>query len=192
MKGLRGSRRAVAGLACALVLTGCSTFEGTGDKGYVSGDGRVTQVAAVDRGEPIVLEGEDLEGQPLDLADYRGKPVVVNVWGSWCAACRIETPDLLEAEEELEGVAEFVGINSRDTSTAQALSYERRAGITFPSFYSPTGEAALAFPQLAIATVPATIVLDAEGRVAATIPGGLPSAQTLVDVVEDAAGSTDG
>ena len=46
-----------------------------------------TDVKAVDRGEPIELTGTDLDGEEVDLADLRGKPVVVNVWASWCPPC---------------------------------------------------------------------------------------------------------
>ena len=107
-------------LACLLlgtaVLTGCTSLQGAGDKGYVTSDGQLELVAAADRGEPIELEGEDLDGEPLSLADFRGKVTVVNVWGAWCADCRIEQDDLTEAAEETADVAEFVGIDIRDAS----------------------------------------------------------------------------
>ena len=57
--------------------------------GYVSGDGAVRDRCRRTSGsEPVELSGTTLDGQPLDLADARGKVVVVNVWGSWCAPCR--------------------------------------------------------------------------------------------------------
>ncbi|GAA4362215.1 TlpA disulfide reductase family protein [Nocardioides caricicola] len=176
-------------LACALLLsTGCSSLEGTGDKGYVSGNGEVQIVKATDRGDPVEYAGEDLEGDPIALADFRGKPTVVNVWGSWCAECVAEAPDLVDAAEELGDSASFVGINLRDGSTAQALSHDEKYGVEYPSFYEPDGKALLAFPGvLTPRAVPATVVLDAEGRVAASILGPIPSTQTLVDVVEDVA-----
>lgn len=175
-------------LAAALLLSGCSSLEGTGDKGYISGNGAVQVIAAEDRGDPIEYAGEDLEGDPIAMSDFRGKPTVVNVWGSWCVECVAEAPDLVEAADEIGDTANVVGLNIRDGSTAQALAHDRKYGVEYPSFYEPDGKALLAFPGvLSPRAVPATVVLDADGRVAASILGQIPSAQTLVDVVEEVA-----
>lgn len=179
-------------LAVLLLLTGCSGVAGTGEKGYVTGDGAVRVVDAEERDEPVELTGEGLDGEQLDLADFRGSVTVVNVWGAWCAQCRYEMPDLVEAAAETEGVAKFVGINIRDASTSQAISFNRKFGVTYPSFYSPDGKALLPFHDtIPPNAIPSTVVLDAEGRVAAAIIGVLPSAATLVGVVEDVAESSD-
>jgi thiol-disulfide isomerase/thioredoxin len=177
-----------ASLAVALLVSGCSSLEGSQDLGYVSGDGAVQVIDAGQREDPIELTGEDLHGDPLDLADFRGKPTVVNVWGSWCAECVAEASDLVDAAEELGGQASFVGINTRDSSPANALAHDRKYGVEYPSFYSPDGRALLEFPGvLTPRTVPATVILDSDGRVAASILGAIPSTRTLVDVVEDVA-----
>jgi len=95
----------------------------------------------------------------------------------------------VDAADELGDSASFVGINLRDGSTAQALAHDKKYGVEYPSFYEPDGKALLAFPGvLTPRAVPATVVLDAEGRVAASILGPIPSTQTLVDVVEEVAG----
>lgn len=180
-------RRAAAALVVPLLLlAGCSDVEGTGDTGYVTSNGQVSLVPVEDRDDAVALEGEDLDGAELSLEEFRGAPVVVNVWGSWCPPCRAEAPDLVVAAEELEGRAAFVGINSRDSSTAQAKSFEATYEVPYPSFYSPDGRALLAFEgALGPRTIPATIVLDADGRVAASIIGRVPSAGTVVSLVED-------
>src|SRR4051794_30004657 len=181
-------RLALGPLLACLLLTGCSSLQGTGDKGFVTGDGRISQVPPADRGDPVELAGKDLDGKALDLSSLRGKPVVVVVWGSWCAPCRAEAPDVVKAAERLRPAASFVGVNTRDGSTDQAASFVRSFGVPYPSFYSPDGEALLAFQgTLGPNTIPAFVVLDAQGRVAASIRGELPSVTTLVDVVHDAA-----
>lgn len=157
----------------------------TGDKGYLTADGQVVQYDAADRGEPVSLSGEDLEGEPLELEAFRGKPVVVVVWGSWCAPCRAEAPDVVGAAEDLGERAQFVGVNIRDTSTAQAKSFVRTFDVPYPSFYSPDGKALLPLGSLPPNAIPSFVVLDADGRVAATIIGQLPSRTTLVEVTED-------
>ncbi|NYD43489.1 TlpA family protein disulfide reductase [Nocardioides panaciterrulae] len=179
-------------LACLLALTGCSSLQGTGDKGYVSGDGSVRVVAAADRGQPVQLTGEDLDGKPLDLTDLRGKPTVVVVWGAWCVDCRAEAPQLVAAAKRLGDRAGFVGIDVRDGSPEQAQSFVRHFGVPYRSFYSPDGRALLQFQgTLSPRTIPSTVVLDGDGRIAASIIGQIPSTTTLVDVVEDvAAGRT--
>lgn len=180
-------------LTSVLLLSGCSAFgglDGTGEKGYISGDGAIVQRAVEEREEPISLEGEDLDGEPLDLADLRGRPAVVVVWGSWCPPCVEEAPDVVAAAEQLEGEASFVGLNLRDGNQAQAQAFERNYDVPFPSFYSPDGREMLAFQGvLTPRSIPAFVVLDDEGRVAASINGGLPSKQTLIDLVEDVGGA---
>lgn len=146
------------------------------------------QLDPPDRGEPVSLTGEGLDGRELSLADFRGTPVVAVVWGSWCAPCRSEAPDLVAAAEELGDRAQFVGINIRDGSQAQAESFVRRFELPYPSYYSPDGEALLAFSgTLTPNAIPSTVVLDREGRVAASIIGELPSTMTLVEIVEEVA-----
>ena len=173
-------------LAGLLALAGCSSLQGTGDKGYITGTGTVRQVAAVDRGEPINLSGKDLDGAALSLDDLRGKPVVVVVWGSWCTPCRAEAPDVVAAAEELGPDAQFVGINIRNASVAESQGFVRTFGVPYPSFFSPDGKALLSFAgTLTAYTIPSFVVLDEEGRVGASIIGGLPSTTTLVNLVQD-------
>lgn len=174
--------------ACLLVLTGCSSLEGTGERGFVTGDGRVAQLAPAERDEPVELAGEDLDGDPVDLADLRGKPVVVVVWGSWCAPCRKEAPDVVGAARDLGDTAQFLGLNIRDASTAQARGFVRTFDVPYPSVYSPDGKALLPFSgTLPPNSIPSFVVLDSEGRVAASIIGELPSRTTLVEVTEEVA-----
>ena len=161
-------------------------MEGTGDKGYISGDGRVTQLLPEEREEPIVLSGEDLDGEVLDVEDFRGKPVVIVVWGAWCPPCRAEAPAVVDAAEQLGEDVQFVGIDIRDSSPEQAKSFVRTFDVPYPSFYSPDGKAMLPLSgTLTPNSVPSFVVLDQEGRVAASILGELPSTTTLVEITED-------
>ena len=181
-------KRTLLGVAVPLLLalTACTSLQGTGDKGFVTGDGRIRTVEAVDRKDPIELSGNDLDGKPLDIADFRGKPVVVAVWGSWCGPCRGEAPDVVAAATELGDRAQFVGINLRDSSTDNAKAFVRNFEVPYPSIYSPDGQAMLQFSgTLGPRTIPAFVVLDGDGRIAASIIGELPSTQTLVDLVAD-------
>ncbi|WP_122816229.1 TlpA disulfide reductase family protein [Nocardioides pantholopis] len=188
---MSGSRaRSGVLLACLLLLLpGCSSLGGTNDGGYISGEGRVVQFEPGDRSDPIELAGKTLEGDPIDLAERRGEVVVVNAWWSGCPPCRTEMPMLVEAERELAELdVSFVGVNIRDNSPANGLAFQRQFGVDYPSIYAVDGQALLAFSGVTnLRTIPTTLVLDREGRVAALVNGDIPSKLTLVDVVEEVA-----
>ena len=168
-----------------LLLAGCNSLGGTGDKQYISGDGRITEVKAADRGEPISLAGKTLDGSSLSLADLRGKPVVVNVWWSGCPPCRAEQPMLNRVAEDLGSSAHLIGINIRDSSPDIGSAYVRKFHVPYPSLYDPSGKTLLAFQgRLSPRTIPATLVLDPEGRIAASIIGRVPTKLTLTDLVD--------
>lgn len=167
------------------MLTGCSNLSGTGDKGYITGPGVPVEVDPADRGGAIELSGTDLDGEVIDLADLRGKPVVVNVWWSQCPPCRVEQPDLNEAHDELGDRVAFVGINIRDSSTDAARSYVRGFEVPYASIFSADGSALLPFAgTLNPRSIPSTVVLDDQGRIAASVQGRLPTTQTLVSLAE--------
>ncbi|TDC21530.1 TlpA family protein disulfide reductase [Streptomyces sp. 8K308] len=165
---------ATAALAGVLLLGACSGGEGGSTSGdgtnYVEGTGEITQVAAAERTEAPDLTGETLDGEEISLSDYRGEVVVLNVWGSWCAPCRAEAPHLVAAEEATadQGVR-FLGLNTRDLSVDNALAFERRYEIGFPSFYDPNGRLIGEFPNgvLNPQAIPSTLIIDREGRIAA-------------------------
>jgi len=184
----RLSRLAIAA-ACLWVLSGCSGLQGTGGLQYIEGNGNVLQVQPAGRGEPVELTGTSLTGESIDLAGLRGKPAVINVWWSGCVPCRTEMPMLVAAADELKDTAYFVGINIRDYSVEQAQAFAVAKGVDYPSIYDDKGQALLAFSgDLSPRTTPATLVLDAQGRVAALISGPIPSQLTLTDLVEQIAG----
>jgi thiol-disulfide isomerase/thioredoxin len=179
-----------ATLTCLLLLTGCSSLGGTGDKGYISGDHSVRLIDDSDRSGPVDLTGDSLTGDPIDSADYEGKVVVVNVWWSGCGPCRTEMPMLAEASQELGDQVQFLGINIRDSSQSQGLAFSHDAGVEYPSIYDPNGQAMLEFSgKVSLVSTPSTVILDPEGRVAAVIAGDVPTKQTLLDVVDDVAGT---
>lgn len=172
----------------AAALAGCSSSASSAGSGvsFVAGNGTITYVAADDRRRPVALSGTTLDGERLDIAAYRGNPVVLNVWGSWCSPCRAEAPALQEAHERLRAdhVA-FVGIDTRDDDPAQALAFQRRFGITYPSIVDSGGAALLSLRGAASPkSVPTTLVLDEHGRVAVRVNGPVDTT-TLVGLVQD-------
>ena len=180
-------------LVLTLVVSGCGGLSGTGGQQYVAGNGQVTEVRAADRGEPIEMSGTTLDGQRLSLSDLRGQVVVVNVWWSACPPCRAETPDLVEVASSRDHPAAFVGVNIRDGGRAAAQAFVRSHHVPYPSVFDPSGRALLPFSgTLSPRSVPATVVLDPQGRIASTVIGPLPSALTLEELIDDAAGGSQG
>lgn len=177
----------VAALLASTALVACSNDIGSsGDSGFVAGKGIITRLPVAERRQPGQVAGESIDGKPLSLDDYKGKTVVVNVWGSWCAPCRSEADDLTAASKELSGDGvQFLGINSRDLDRAAAQAFQRRFEVPYPSIYDQKGKTLLAFRgTLSPNAIPSTVVIDEKGRVAASVIGETTKA-TLVGLVQD-------
>lgn len=96
-------------------------------------------------------------------------------------------PDLVAASEELKDV-EFLGINIRDHDVQRARLFNEQFEVPYPSIFSPDGQALLAFSgTLSPRTIPSTVVLDEQGRIAATVIGPIPSQRTFIQLVRDIA-----
>ncbi len=187
-------RRSAAALAVVALaggaLTGCSRNDvgSSGAQGYVAGKGIITSLAVADRKRPGSVAGTTLDGKQTALSDYRGKIVVVNVWGSWCPPCRAEAPMLAKAARDLasKGVV-FLGINSRNPERAGPRAFERRYDVPYDSIYDPDGQTLLAFHgTLAPNSIPSTVIIDRQGRVAASVIGEITRG-TLDGLVHDVA-----
>ncbi|MEU0132087.1 MULTISPECIES: TlpA disulfide reductase family protein [unclassified Streptomyces] len=175
----RASRRrftllAATAVAGALTLSACSgdgtKAGGGGNTNFVTGSGGISTVAKGERTAAPALEGATLDGKSLDVADYRGKVVVLNFWGSWCSPCRAEAKHFVKVAKETgnQGV-QFVGVNTRDPQKSLAVSFEEDFGVTYPSLYDPSGKLLLRFPKgtLNPQAIPSTVVIDRQGKLAA-------------------------
>ncbi|MFH8381024.1 TlpA family protein disulfide reductase [Kitasatospora sp. NPDC018058] len=166
--------------AAALVLTGCSSSgsssSGDGQVGFVTVKGtNLSKADAGKRGDAPDISGETLEGNPVKLSDYRGKVVVLNVWGSWCGPCREEAKNLQAvADEYKDKDVQFLGVNTRDSDKTNAIRFEQEKGVTFPSLFDPAGTQLLKFPKGSLnpQSIPTTLIVDRDGKLAARAVGG--------------------
>lgn len=173
----RARSRAVlstAGVAvAALVLSACSsggTSGGSGNTNFITGSDGIATVKKGDRQAAPDLSGKTIDGKTLSTADYKGKVLVVNVWGSWCSPCRAEADNLVQvAKATADKDVQFVGLNTRDTSTEPAVAFEKKYAVPYLSLYDPTGRLMLRFKKgtLNPQAIPSTIVIDRDGKIAA-------------------------
>ena len=193
----RRLRFAAALAVAARAVTGCSSdplaeqYRSGSGQGYISGDGAYTVIAAEERSEPVSFEGELDSGGTISTDDLAGQVYVVNFWYASCPPCRVEAPDLEALYQEFsddqggEGVP-FIGVNIRDEA-AQSRAFAEEFGVSYPSILDvEDGAVRLAFAgQVSPTAVPTTLVVDAEGRVAARISGIVSEPSTLRSMVAD-------
>lgn len=107
----------------------------------------------------------DLDGQPVRLADFAGRPVVLNFWATWCMPCRVEAPSF-EAFARSHPDIPVLGI-AADGSPEALRAAAAELGITYPIV---RGDRAT-LSAYGVEVYPTTVVVDAEGRVATSHAG---------------------
>jgi thiol-disulfide isomerase/thioredoxin len=189
----------VAAVVLAVAAVAVVALAGGGGTGLVpeAGTGQVQTVA---RGVVVVPEaqrrplpafaGQTFDGGSLDLASLRGRPLVLNFWSSWCGPCRAEQQGLELANKELSGRGvRMVGVNIRDDRGA-AAAYLEEFEVGYPSLFDRPAVLPARLGALGPVGPPHTLVVDAQGRVAAAVGGVLPGvrperqAALLADLVE--------
>lgn len=172
----RRLRAGAAGLAVAsLVLTGCTGGDDAVERGqnfeFVAPGGQTDiDYPVADRQELPNVSGEDLmnDGQQLSLDRFRGKVIVLNLWGQWCPPCRAEASELqkIQVDNAAKGV-QVVGLDVRDSSKDAPRDFVKDRGLTYPSIYDEPGRSLLPLTGYPRNAVPSTIVIDKQHRVAA-------------------------
>lgn len=170
--------RLLALLGSLVLLAGCT---GDSDSVDVTNGGEFRFVEGTPAGDVIPpderaaapdFSGTLLDGKRFESAQLDGEVAVINFWGSWCAPCRVETPEFSEvAAATADDGVQFLGINVKETDKQFAQAFVDRFDIAFPSLHDPRGEVALAFRDYPANAIPSTIVLDPQGRVAAVYTG---------------------
>ncbi|WES64268.1 TlpA disulfide reductase family protein [Microbacter sp. GSS18] len=192
----RAAASALAALTLTAVIAGCSAdplaeqYRAGDNKGFIAADGfRVVEVPEDERGEPVEFSGVLDTGDAVSSDEYAGDVVVVNFWYAACAPCRVEAPELAAAAAEFaDEQVSFLGVNIYDGADA-SLAFAETYGIEYPSaLATEDGSIKLAFADVTpLNAVPTTVVLDAEGRVAARFIGAVTgeSYSILTTVVDD-------
>ena len=139
----------------------------------------VTVIPAEERQQTIVIAGQTADKTELSTAQYAGDIVVVNAWASWCPPCIEELPLLASAAEAYadKGVT-FLGLNSMDDPIAAASLLGSSA---YRSIDDRDGAILATIPGVPPRSLPSTVILDRQGRIAVRVigpvkPGQLESA----------------
>jgi cytochrome c biogenesis protein CcmG/thiol:disulfide interchange protein DsbE len=135
---------------------------------------------------PSVLEGRpapafslvDLDGQPVSLSDFAGRPVVLNFWATWCGPCAFEHPVLLEGARAYPEVA-FLGVIYGDTVEAANVFLKNR-GNAYRHLQDPGQHTAIDY---GVAGVPESFFLSGDGTIVSKFTGPL-NRPALVSAVE--------
>lgn len=150
-------------LAAAVAITlAVAALAGSGQRAVAA-----SSRSAAAAGRPLQLEGTDpVTGKRVSLASFRGKPIVLNVWASWCTGCAAEA-SALALFERAHPEAQVVGLDIQD-SKGGAKSFYRRFGWRHPSIFDPGGALAA---RLRVQGLPTTFFLDRRHRIVAQIIG---------------------
>lgn len=124
------------------------------------------------------VDGDAFESM---LVGLRGRPVVVNLWASWCGPCRVEAPLLQRASERYRGRVVFLGVDSRDDRAA-GLRFIRRYGIRYANVFDGSGEIR---QRLTLRGFPTTYIFGRDGTLLSSVVGGI-SEQALAARLSDA------
>lgn len=114
----------------------------------------------------------DYDGNKVKLSDYKGKPVVLNFWATWCYYCKVEMPDFNEAYKNYPDV-QFLMVNATGTNgetVESAKAYVEQEKYEFPVLFDTMYEANQAYR---LSSFPMTVFIDAEGNIVSSRVGML-------------------
>lgn len=112
---------------------------------------------------PADIEYRSYETTEALLADFAGRPLVVNFFASWCAPCRAELPHFVDAHAEFGERVGFVGIDYQDPDRDAAIALLIETGVTYPIAEDPTG--AILEDLSGLPAMPTTIFVAADGSI---------------------------
>jgi len=170
-------------VAFAVVLVGAAVLYNTFGDAPVPGT--VAQPQDAQRVEAPDFTVIDGEGNEVKLSDFRGKPVVLNFWASWCGPCKSEMPAFDEKYRQLGDEVVFMMINATDggrETVDTAKEFISDSGYSFPVYYDTMYEANYFY---GVTALPTTFFIDAEGYAVGYTSGAMSEAflQQCIDLI---------
>jgi peroxiredoxin len=145
---------------------------GTPTEGLTPGSLAPELEATLDDGSTYQLH--DLDGNPIRLADLRGKVVWINFFASWCPPCQQETPILRELSERYRDQGlEVIGISVQETSADDLSAYAERYDLTYPIGFDASGHIFRLYKAYAL---PTQFFIDPNGVIDTVVNGPVDEA----------------
>lgn len=145
-------------LICCFLMLQCSQTRNSA---------QTTAPAAQEKGKDAQLSNlqfSDLNGNPMKLEDFAGKPVFLNFWATWCGPCVSEMKSIEAASKQFEGKITFLALSSEPTKTIQG--YLKNNPFTFKFAHLD-----VSYLDVYVAALPTTWLLNAKGEIVATERG---------------------
>lgn len=120
------------------------------------------------------------DGQNVKLSDLRGRPVLVNLWTSWCPPCRQEMPAMQKAYVDFRDQGfEILAVNATDQDNLpDALQFATDLGLTFPILLDQQGEVSRLYQ---LRSLPTSFFIDRQGVIREVVIGG-PMSEALLRI----------
>jgi peroxiredoxin len=155
--------------------------------GDVTDNGAINLEPAPIAGHPAPdFELVSVDGEIVRLSDFKGRPVIVNFWATWCAPCRAEFPEFQQAAVDNANRLVIIGVNNTAADQSDLIpGFLEEFGITFPIVLDEKGEAVKAYRILGL---PTTIFIDSNGIINEVFTGPLNKAYIESKIAELSAG----
>ena len=126
----------------------------------ISGEAADTGLAVGKTAPDFTLQ--TLDGEETSLSDYRGKPVFVNFWATWCPPCRAEMPDMEKLYGNMD--IEILAVNMTDTEKNEeaVTTFVEETALTFPILMDMEGDLSSAYN---VKAYPTSYLIDADGKI---------------------------
>lgn len=191
-------------------LAACAPGVNPAANGPAQGAARETASTSLQRHEPVAVRGvESCAGLPqdsarpaatedrlpaltlpcltpgpaVDLSSLGGRPVLINLWATWCGPCREEMPILQDAHTKHGNKIAFLGVDTKD-NPQRAAAFLQEVGVTYPQVVDLDGR--LLSEHLRVPGLPVTVVIDAKGEVVKKHVGPF-TAKSLEDLLHEVA-----
>lgn len=164
-------------LPAILFLAGCSTNKISATQAPLLGE--VVNCDSVPRGVPsagLKLPCLDDNSQ-IDLSSLKG-PLIVNVWGSWCAPCKAEIPIFRSFYAKAKTQLEILGVDVEEARISEGVNFIIENGMSWPNVYDPDGRTRGYFGP----GVPVTWFIGTDGTVLFKKIGEIASEEELIDL----------
>lgn len=115
------------------------------------------------------FELSTLDGKPVKLSDYKGRPVLINFWATWCGPCKIEMPWFIDLKKQYASQGfEIIGIAMEDTENATIDEFVKKMGVNYLIL---KGKNAVGDAYGGVQGLPASFYVDREGKIVAQHTG---------------------